>query len=89
MQFDLSASAKHTNKVTNFLGSTYFVVHTQGFRIGCFLEQALCLLNLWLLGSTGVDYLLFIQAYSKNLHPDPCDESSCLGRGEALMFYCA
>ena len=32
--------------------------------------------------------MLFVQAYSAKLQPDPCYKSSCLKDDEAVMFYC-
>ncbi|CAI9106100.1 OLC1v1005164C1 [Oldenlandia corymbosa var. corymbosa] len=84
MQFDLSASA---NTLTNFLGSTFLLTIFGGLISDSFLNRLYICLMFGFLEVMGL-LLLFIQAYSKKLHPDPCSKSSCLKGGDAVMFYC-
>ncbi|XP_027172228.1 protein NRT1/ PTR FAMILY 4.5-like [Coffea eugenioides] len=84
MQFGLSASA---NTLTNFLGSTFLLTIFGGFISDTYLNRLYTCLSFGILEVLGL-LLLFVQADSNKLQPDPCDKSSCVRGGKTIMFYC-
>ncbi|KAL3518815.1 hypothetical protein ACH5RR_021404 [Cinchona calisaya] len=84
MQFDLSTSA---NTLTNFLGSTFLLTILGGFISDTYFNRLYTCLVFGMLEVLGL-LLLFIQANSHKLQPDPCNKSSCVKGGEEVMFYC-
>ncbi|XP_030522464.2 protein NRT1/ PTR FAMILY 4.5-like [Rhodamnia argentea] len=83
LYFSLSTSA---NTLTNFMGSVCLLSLIGGFISDTYINR---LYTCLIFGSMEVVALVMvtIQAYSKNLHPDPCGKSSCVEGGKALFLY--
>ncbi|KAI6669645.1 hypothetical protein NL676_004530 [Syzygium grande] len=83
LYFSLSTSA---NTLTNFMGTACLLSIMGGFISDTYLNG---LYTRLIFGSLEVVALVMvtIQAYSKNLHPDPCGKSSCVEGGKALFLY--
>ncbi|PIN09433.1 H+/oligopeptide symporter [Handroanthus impetiginosus] len=81
--FDISSSA---NTFTNFLGSTFLLTILGGFISDTYLNRLYTCLLFGFLELMGL-LLLTIQAHSKKLLPDPCNKSTCIKHGQAVMFY--
>ncbi|CDP09679.1 unnamed protein product [Coffea canephora] len=84
MQFDLSTSA---NTLTIFLGSTFLLTILGGLISDTYLNRLHTCVLFGILEVLGL-LLLYIQAKSHKLQPDPCGKSSCVKGSEAVMFYC-
>ncbi|XP_071911985.1 protein NRT1/ PTR FAMILY 4.5 isoform X1 [Coffea arabica] len=84
MQFDLSTSA---NTLTIFLGSTFLLTILGGLISDTYLNRLYTCVLFSILEVLGL-LLLYIQAKSHKLQPDPCGKSSCVKGSEAVMFYC-
>ncbi|XP_071929977.1 protein NRT1/ PTR FAMILY 4.5-like [Coffea arabica] len=84
MQFDLSTSA---NTLTIFLGSTFLLTILGGLISDTYLNRLYTCVLFGILEVLGL-LLLYIQAKSHKLQPDPCGKSSCVKGSEAVMFYC-
>ncbi|PIA50733.1 hypothetical protein AQUCO_01200158v1, partial [Aquilegia coerulea] len=83
MRFDPSGSATTT---TNYLGSVFMLTLVGGFISDTYMNRLnTCLISgaLELLGYL----LMIIQAHYNKLQPKPCNKSSCVEGGEALMLY--
>nr|XP_027068798.1 protein NRT1/ PTR FAMILY 4.6-like [Coffea arabica] len=83
MQFNPSTSA---NTLTNFLGSTFLLTILGGFISDTYLNRLYTCLLFGFLEILGL-VLLTIQAYSDKFQPDPCQKSTCVKGGQAVMFY--
>ncbi|KAJ4724485.1 protein NRT1/ PTR FAMILY 4.5-like [Melia azedarach] len=83
MQFDLPTSS---NTLTNFMGSIFLLSLLGGFISDTYLNRFYTLMLFGSLEVIGLS-MVTIQAYSKDLHPDPCGKSSCVKGGIAWMFY--
>ncbi|KAF8026407.1 hypothetical protein BT93_F3023 [Corymbia citriodora subsp. variegata] len=83
LYFSLSTSA---NTLTNFMGTLCLLSLVGGFISDTYINR---LYTCLIFGSMEVVALIMvtIQAYSKNLHPDPCGKSSCIEGGKALFLY--
>ncbi|XP_035548080.1 protein NRT1/ PTR FAMILY 4.5-like [Juglans regia] len=83
MLFDLSTAA---NTLTNLMGSTFLLSLIGGFISDTYLSRLYTCLVFGVLEILAL-VLMTIQAYSHDLHPDPCGKSNCLEGGIALVFY--
>ncbi|KAI6669649.1 hypothetical protein NL676_004534 [Syzygium grande] len=83
LYFSLSTSA---NLLTNFMGTVCLLSLVGGFISDTYINR---LYTCLIFGSMEVVALAMvtIQAYSKNLHPDPRCKSSCIQGGKALFLY--
>ncbi|KAG8388925.1 hypothetical protein BUALT_Bualt02G0175900 [Buddleja alternifolia] len=82
--FDISTSA---NTLTNFLGSTFLLTILGGFISDTYLNRLYTCLIFGFLEIMGL-LMVTIQANSKKLQPDPCNNKpSCVEGREAIMFY--
>uniref|UniRef100_A0A2N9EGW6 Major facilitator superfamily (MFS) profile domain-containing protein n=1 Tax=Fagus sylvatica TaxID=28930 RepID=A0A2N9EGW6_FAGSY len=83
MLFDIPSSA---NTLTNLMGSTFLLSLIGGFISDTYLSRLSTCLLCGLLEILAL-VMVTIQAYSHDLHPQPCGKSNCLKGGMAIMFY--
>lgn len=83
MHFDIPGSA---NTLTNLMGSTFLLSIIGAFVSDTFLSRYTTALMFGVLEVLSL-VLMTIQAHDHNLQPRPCNKSSCVKGGIAVMLY--